>query len=86
MAGREGWYTDVTEKLLEASNEGLIVLIGAPQCKPAEFEIRRSDISSSYDPPRFQLGGHGTGYHVAAMHDQSSDSLDLDCDFAANVK
>ena len=54
VAGREGWYTDVTEKLLEASNEGLIVSISAPQCKPAEFEIRRSDISSSYDPPRFQ--------------------------------
>ena len=86
VAGMEGWYTEVTEKILKASNEGLIVSISAPQCKPAAFEIRRSDIRSSYDPPYFQTGGHGTGYHVAAMHYRFSRSLDLDCEFAANVK
>jgi hypothetical protein len=85
VAGNEGWHDAVAETILDASNDGLVVSISAPGCKPSACEIRREDIGSSYDPPRFQIGGHGTGYHVAAMHYRLSCSLDLDCDFAARA-
>lgn len=80
LTGSEGWYADVTEKMLEAAKDGLIVSISAPRCRPKEFEVSRRDIGSSYDFPRVQLGGHGTGFHAAAMHYQLYRTLDLDCE------
>jgi hypothetical protein len=84
VSGNAGWYTDIAEKILNASHDGLIVSIGSPYCKPKEFGMNRDDIKSSYDPPRLQFGGHGTGHHGAAMHYRFSRTLDLDCEFAIN--
>lgn len=85
LSGNAGWYTDVAERIL-TSHDGLIVSIGSPYCEPKEFGINRGDIKSSYDPPRLQFGGHGTGYHGAAMHYRFSRTIDLDCEFATNPR
>lgn len=79
LTGSEGWYAEVAETILDASNKGLIVSISAPHCQPKEFDVRRRDIGSSYDLPDLQLGGHGHGFHVAAMHHRLYRTLDLDC-------
>ena len=83
LSGIAGWDTDVAERIVEASNNELMVAISSPHCKPVEFEIRRNDISRSYDLPSVQFGGHGNGFRVAAMHYRFSRSLELECEFAA---
>lgn len=83
LSGITGWDTDVAEQIVAASNNGLMVAISSPHCRPVEFEMRRNDISRSYDLPSVQLGGHGNGFRVAAMHYRFSRSLDLECEFAS---
>jgi hypothetical protein len=79
VSGIAGRYGDAAERILDASETGLVVSISAAGCKPVELEVSRSDIGASYDPPYLQLGGHGTGYHSGAMHYRLYRSLDLEC-------
>jgi hypothetical protein len=81
LCGIAGWYSDVTQSLLDASRHGMAAAIDAPRCENTEFAIHRRNIESAYDPPYFQLGGHDTGYHSAAMHYRFSYDLGLDCEF-----
>jgi hypothetical protein len=82
--GFKQWYGDMTEKILEASGEGLVLTITAPHCKTKQLRITRGDIRSNYDPPRIQVGGHGTGFHSAQVTYESICRIDLECELAAS--